>query len=97
MIYNVIIIYDHFLASDGLEVTSLLFFNKDKALNEMKSLYETYAREIIYDEDFLKTAIKLEDDYEEYDVYYVEKSKELNVVSDYRIKVSIYLKEVELN
>ena len=97
MIYNVIIIYDHFLAPDGLEVTSLLFSNKDKALNEMKSLYEKYAREIIYDEDFLKTAIKLEDDYEEYDVYYVEKSKDLNVVSDYRIKVSIYLKEIELN
>ena len=97
MIYNVIIIYDHFLASDGLEVTSLLFSNKDKALNEMKSLYEKYAREIIYDEDFLKTAINLEDDYEEYGVYYVEKSKDLNVVSDYRIKVSIYLKEVELN
>ena len=97
MIYNVIIIYDHFLASDGLEVTSLLFSNKDKALNEMKSLYEKYAREIIYDEDFLKTAIKLEDDYEEYDVYYIEKSKDLNVVSDYRIKVSIYLKEIELN
>ena len=97
MIYNVIIIYDHFLASDGLEVTSLLFSNKDKALNEMKSLYEKYAREIIYDEDFLKTASKLEDDYEEYDVYYVKKSKDLNVVSDYRIKVSIYLKEIELN